>query len=340
MGFDTNQTPTLVVGAGLTGAALAYVLARAGRPAILVSVDRPASQGTALASGVVHGIGPPGEPYSWVRLPQAAHEKSAQRARAGYHLLQDVLLAAPRACGLVRTTHKLRPPMSGDAGWVEKTLNLLVAGGWPVDVEELGNGPELVRRGDALVNPRRLTFEMLRQARVAGLRLCLGTPFRGIVREDPGGLVVRLGGESVLVDRVLWAAGRAFPDGSRLVPVRSRLVLHQLLGPGRVKLESILELGDGDLQFTPDPLRPGCTVLVRIADENPAGGLVWPELPRDWDGLRGPAIRQRLAEAVVSPPDRPIIRSGALVAVAGLSGWPVSALLGACREAAETDSVN
>jgi glycine/D-amino acid oxidase-like deaminating enzyme len=333
------RRPTLVVGTGLTGAALAYVMARSGIRTIVISVDRPASQGTALASGIVHGLGPPGEPYGWARMPASAHAQAAERSRRGYELLREVLFAAPRACGLARIEHSLEPPLSGDADWLERTLGLLVAGGWPVDVRERPGGAVLVRRSDALVDPRRLTFELLRQARAAGSRIMLGTPFRGIVRECDGGLVVHVGTESIEVERVLWAAGRAFPDGARPVPARPRLVLHQLLGPGRSPLTSILEQGDGNLQFTPDALRPGHAVLVRIADENPAGGLVWPELPREWEPLRGPAIRQRLAETVVTPPDRPFTRSGPMVAVAGLSAWPVTALLGTCWEAARAEEV-
>ena len=330
---EAQTRPTLVVGAGLTGAALAFLAARAGEPTYLVSVDRPASQATALARGVVHGVGPPVDPYTWSRLPAEVHASSAARCRNGYDLLRHVLLSARRPAGLTRMVHELRPPVTADGSWLERTVALLRGVRWPVVVEDRSGGPVLVRNPDAVADPRRLTFELLSQARRHGARVRLGVAFRGIQHWAEDHLRVRLSESSIEVSRLLWATGRPIPEAPVTQPARSKLVLHQVLAAGARPLRAILELGEGDLTLFPDPLRAGRVVLVRRAEERPSGGLSWPELPREWEAFRGPALRQRLAEANSAPLDRTFVRLGPLVAMSGLSGWPVSAVLGSCLEA-------
>lgn len=333
--IEHGHRRTLVVGAGMTGATLAYLSARAGAPTALVSVDRPCSQATALASGVVHGLGPPGERRSWTHLSAEAHQVSARRARRGCEVLQDVLLAAPRSVGYVRLPHELHSSFAGDALWIENVGQALAANGWPTRLEERPGGPVLVRAEDATVDPRRLTFELLRQAKALGATVRLGVACRGIQGESPEGLLVRLGDEVACFSRILWAGGRPGPDGAPHTPVRTRLVLRQLLGPGEAALPAILELGDMDLVLSPDPLREGCAVLVRVADENPAGGLAWPEAPPEWGSYRGQALRQRLAEAAVCVAERGYHRAGSIVCFGGLMGWPLTSVLGACMEAVQ-----
>ena len=191
-GEQHGHRRTLVVGAGLTGAALGCIARRAGRSTFVVSADRPASQATALASGAVHGVGPPGERNLWTRLPVAAHEAAAVRARRGFELLQEVLLAAPRRVGYTRLPHELHAAAPADGEWLEQAARILSGAGWPLRVEERDDGVVLVREQDALVNPRRLTFELLHRARALGATVRLGVAYRGVERETPEGLVVRL----------------------------------------------------------------------------------------------------------------------------------------------------
>ncbi len=322
-----------MVGAGLTGAALAYISARSGAQTALVSVDRPSSQATALAAGTVHGLGPPGEVFAWPHLSAEAHEAAALRRRRGYEVLQGIVLASPRSVGLQRLPHEVHFTAGSDAPWLAKGAAVVAAHGWPTRLEERASGPVLVRAEDATVNPRRLTFELLRQARGLGATVRLSAAFRGVRGETPEGLEVQLGDELACFTRVLWAGGRPWPNGAPQAPVRTRLVLRQLLGPGQTRLPAILELGDMELVLSPDPLRDGCSVLVRVAEENPAGGLDWPEPPPEWGQFRGQAIRQRLAEAAVCVTEHGYDRAGSVTCFGGLIGWSLSSILGACLEA-------
>jgi len=88
------------------------------------------------------------------------------------------------------------------------------------------------------------------------------------------------------------------------------------------------------LTMAPDPLRPGCAVLVRMADENPSGGMVWPKPPRVVR-LARPGVRQRLAEAGVCSTELGYCRAGCIVAFGGMAGWPLASILGACLDAFE-----
>jgi hypothetical protein len=142
-----------------------------------------------------------------------------------------------------------------------------------------------------------------------------------------------MGGEMASFDRVFWAAGQSLGRPDWEPPGRARLVLHQQLGRGRELLTTILESGDGNLVFCPDPLRPGHTVLTRIGVESPGGGLSWPAIPPEWETYRGPAVRQRLAEAYFSPTGPPCRTRSGVVRMLGLAGWSVAAVLGACVEA-------
>jgi hypothetical protein len=218
---------------------------------------------------------------------------------------------------------------------MEKAATLLEANGWPTRLEERGGAPVLVRRRDALLSPRRLTFELLRQAKQAGVHVHLGVAYRGVRGETPEGLLVQLGGEVASFGRILWAGGRLGGEGDPAAPARTHLVLHQLLRPGPAPLTTILELGEAELTLAPEPLRPEFSVLVRMADENPAGGLTWPETPPEWTPLRGPAVRQRLAETALCYAERGYQQAGSIVAFGGLVSWPVCSILGACLEAVE-----
>ncbi|MBP7147350.1 MAG: FAD-binding oxidoreductase [Acidobacteria bacterium] len=329
----TSESPrTLIVGAGLTGALLAWICSREGDPPFVCSIDRPASQGTALSAGVVRGLGPPGGPTSWARATPEHLAAFARRARTGYDLLREALLATRRPVGLLRCRHAVRMPPSADPALARRLEIALTAAGYEVHRETGEFGDELVREDDAVLSARRLTFELLRLAAARGTQLELNCAFRGIRQETGAEVVVNLDGRDRGFSRMLWASGRPMRDEAPPTPAHARIVLHQLFEGGREPLREILELGGGEVTLAPAPLRPGQVVLVRTAQES-SGGLTWPEPPPGWEHYHGRAVRQRLAEALDSPPERSFVRAGRIVSVSGLSRWPIAAALGACRDA-------
>jgi glycine/D-amino acid oxidase-like deaminating enzyme len=224
-----------------------------------------------------------------------------------------------------------------DPVWLSHVERLLRDAGYPTRVARTTDGlPALLRERDAVVHPRRLAFELLRLARASGARVRLGTALRRILEADDEGVLVDVDDGPRRVSRLYWAGGRPLPSEAGRPVGRSQVVLHQHFGVGRVPLEAIYEGGNGDITLAPAPLRPGHVVLVRMAKESPAGGFSWPDPPRAWDAHRGMALRQRLAEVHTGSP-LPIGAEGRVVSLAGLSGWPVSAVLGLCQEGAELD---
>ena len=299
----------LVVGAGLAGAALAWLCARAGKPTALVSVDRPASQATAMSAGIVRGAGPPGAAIEWGNVSNEALALAAQRVERGCELLREALLGSGAPVGFARRPHAIVLAEDADPAWLARVERSLVGAGYPTRLTRTTDGrPALVRERDAVVHPRRLAFELLRLARACGASVRLGTALRRIVETDGDGLLVDLDDGPCRVSRLLWAGGRPLPGDPGRPQARTQIVLHQLFDAGREQLETIYEGGEGDLMLSPAPLRPGQVVLVRVAKESSAGGLSWPDPPRAWEVHRGMALRQRLAEVY---PDRRSSRSGA-----------------------------
>lgn len=324
----------LVVGAGLGGAVLAWLSARAGEPTLVLSSDRPASQGTSLSPGFVRGFGPPGTTLRWTQLPPEDHARTAELDRLGFDLLRSALLASGKTVGYHRCGFALRPPAASDALWLHQSLVLLEDAGWPVQLQESADGPLLSRspKHDAVLSPQRLVFELLKQAKGLGAVLKCRTPIESL-EEGPGGagMGVRLGRETIRVGRVFWTEGPFRGEGTE-PSLRHRLVLRQTLAAGSLPLPGILQLGDGGLSFSPDPTDSCQTILTRWAEEAPAGGLAWPELPPEWSVYRGRALRQQLAEAVEYPEEPVSRRSGTLMFLRGISNWPVASVFGICHQ--------
>jgi glycine/D-amino acid oxidase-like deaminating enzyme len=323
----------LVVGAGLAGAALAWLCARAGMRTLLVSVNRPASQATAMSAGVVRGAGPPGPATSWGLASPGDLALAAQRVERGCELLREALLMSHAPVGLERRSHVVVLAEDTDPAWLARVERTLIDSGYPTALARTADGrPALVRERDAVVHPRRLAFELMRLARAHGARVQLGTALRRIVAADGDGVLVDLDDGPCRVNRLFWAGGRPLPGDAARPPARTQIVLHQLFDAGPVPLGMIYEGAEGDLLMVPAPLRPGLVVLVRVAQEHPAGGLSWPDPPPAWDPHRGRALRQRLAEVHSGPPDVLPAGRSPVVSLSGLSGWPVSAVLGLCQE--------
>jgi glycine/D-amino acid oxidase-like deaminating enzyme len=325
----------LVVGAGLTGASLAWLSAERGDTVTLISSDRPASHDTALAPGLVRGVGLEGGFASWQELSEDDAKRAIRRDRRGYELLRELVLASRRPTGFVRCPHLLLASPRATEEEAQRAASRLCELGFPVQPREHGGSPALCREDDALIHPRRLTFEMLRRARSLGADIRLGTVCRDLRPGQPGRAVQAVTSRGELdVDHALWAAGphvagRSAPTGEQV-----RIVLQQTLAPGRAPLEWILEGPRGDILLAPHPSRRGLTILSRVAEENVAGGLEWPEPPPAWDVYRGPAVRQRLSEVVSAAPGTGLTDlSGPVRPLVGLSGWPIAALVGACADA-------
>jgi glycine/D-amino acid oxidase-like deaminating enzyme len=321
-----------VVGAGLTGASLAWLAARRGDAVVVVSSDRPASQATALAPGLVHGFGLPGGLESWADLSDQDGLRAARRDRRGYDLLRDVLLTSRRPTGFFRCPHLVVADATVPEARIDRAVRRLADLGFPVKRRERAGAAALARDDDALVHPRRLTFELLQRARAAGASVHLGVACLGLNRRGETSVCASTNAGELEVDRVYWAAGRVVPGEPLPSELVVRIVLHQTLAPGREPLEEMLECADGAALLAPHPSRRGCTVLARVAEETVAGGLQWPEPPPAWDVYRGPAIRQLLSEAVTGPPSANVTSSGPVRSMVGFSGWPVATLLGACAE--------
>jgi glycine/D-amino acid oxidase-like deaminating enzyme len=290
-----------------------------------------------MSAGVVFGAGPPGAALQWGDVSLAEIQLAAQRAERGWELLSEALLRSGAPVGFARRPHVIALAEDTDPAWLSRVERLLRDAGYPTRVARTADGlPALVRERDAVVHPRRLAFELLRLARTSGARVYLGTALRRILEADAEGVLVDLDDGPRRVARVYWAGGRPLPSEAGRPVGRTQIVLHQIFDAGREPLETIYEGGEGDITLAPAPLRPGHVVLVRVAKENPAGGLSWPDPPRTWEVHRGMALRQRLAE-VHAGPALPIGAEGRVVSLAGLSGWPVSAVLGLCQEGAELD---
>ena len=332
-GYHESRRRVLVVGAGLTGASLAWLAAARGHEVLVVSSDRPASQATALAPGLVHGFGLPGGLAAWTALSDEDGLLAARRDRHGYDLLRQVILASHRPTGFFRCAHLVVADSGLEEERVDRAAARLEELGFPVQRREHAGSAALVREDDALVHPRRLTFELLYRARAAGARIRLGVACLELARGAAGEVSAATTVGDLEADQVYWAAGRLVPGEPQSSELTVRIVLHQTLAPGREPLEEMLECADGAALLAPHPSRRGHTVLARVAEETVAGGLHWPEPPPAWDVYRGPAIRQLLSEAVTGPPGLHLGTPGPVQSMVGFSGWPVATVLGACAEA-------
>ncbi len=320
----------LIVGAGLTGAAVAWLASRRGVPTTIVSLDRPGSQGTALSSGIVHGLGPAGGFQSWAHSTPDDLARAAHRASLGFELLRSALLEAPRACGYVPMAHHAVLPASIDTAQVNPVVAALCTAGFPVRTSADSGACQIVRDRDAVVSLRRLSFELLRGARRRGATLRLGARISST--GTGSALSFSLDGQRIEASRVIWAAGRPLSVGTLGDETGERLVLHQRFAAGAVPLERVLAFGNAEVVLSPEPDPSSGVALIRTAEEAFGGGLTWPEPPAEWWSHCGVALRQRLAEALFSSVDVPVTTTGHVTSITGLGGWPLTQVLGLCAE--------
>lgn len=330
--ISERGSSVLIVGAGLTGACLAWLAAKAGRQVSLVSVDRPASQTTALAPGVVHGLGPPGSLADWFHASDDELERAAATSRRGFELLQELLLGTGRPTDYRVHRHRLTPTTDIDPRALGDLVERMVRSGFSLRVEEEGARIHLLRDRDALISLRGLTFALLYRARDLGASLRLGITYRGFRREGGRGFVVGIGDQDEIYDRVYWAGGCTMPTEFRGAVFRSRTVLHQVFGTGRRKAAEILEAEGGDIFLVPGTRESDAITLVRTAEESAERVLSWPEIPAGWRDLLGGVRRQSLSQTQLALPATRVSDSDLFIPMPGFSGWPVVALLGTCAD--------
>jgi glycine/D-amino acid oxidase-like deaminating enzyme len=338
MGSMTQAMPenvrrVLVVGAGLTGAALAWLAARRGLEVELVSVGRPTSEATALAPGVVHGFGLAGEPGVWTRMTAPELRHAAERLSTGTRLVREAIFRVRRPVGYTRIPHVRIADHAASSALLEAARDVLVGLGLPVRLTREHDDAALVREHDAMVNRRRMTMELLRLARDGGARLRLHESVRRVRRRGDGIVEAERTDGSALYDRVFWAGMFPYKEDPAQSAYRNRAILHQLCEPGPRPLERILETATGDVMMAPESKGSRRVVVVRIADEAPGEGLLhWPELPGSFEELRGEVLRQRLTTGVSCPARRSFRGDAPFVSMTGLTSWSVTSLLGACQE--------
>ncbi len=335
MGSRRHAPRALVVGAGLTGAALAWVASRSGYAVDVVSAERPASQATALAPGIVHGLGPPGGVPYWAGLSDEQLAAEADRAQRGYEILREVLLAARAPCGYRRVAHRmLLPPGFGERA--REVAERLCRAGFAVEIELRAPVAALCGRREALVSPRRLVYELLAQARARGARVRCGVVARGEPSSDGAPVEVRIDEQRESYDMVFWATGGPPPGASARPGAGWQMVLRQAFAAGSKALDRVMVAEDGDLLLVPDAGERDRVILLRRGSESRDAGLCWPQPPEEWGVWLGPVIHQRLAEAWAVPSEPSAPAAGPEVALTGLDGWPICAVLGAAGRLVES----
>jgi len=169
-------TDCIVVGAGITGAAVAAHLARNGVSTLVLEAgDQPAYGATGSSGGLVRAYDP--DPaiaeLALASLVRYADPSEWASATAPLHKVGAVTLAAPEHVGAF-----------------ESAAAALRAAGWPAEVvtgvnEVLGvvtNGAvALVEHGAGWVDPVRVTGDLLDQATAAGADVRFGTRVTGVV---------------------------------------------------------------------------------------------------------------------------------------------------------------
>lgn len=214
------QPHILILGAGITGAALAYRLAARGASVTVVDAGLPAQAAT-------------GRSFGWVNASFYLNE-------AHFHLRHAALAAHLR----LRSELSL-PPVTQGCLWAEEEgeafdravadltrlgypLRLLDRAAIRAAVPALADPPEaaLFFPAETATDPAALTHALLAAASARGARLCLGCPARALL--DQAGRIIGIRTEAgpVLADHVVLATGVATP--TLLHPLGLRLpMLHR-----------------------------------------------------------------------------------------------------------------
>ncbi|GAB4222097.1 MAG: hypothetical protein Kow0062_17930 [Acidobacteriota bacterium] len=321
----------LVVGVGLTGAALAWLAARAGHEVVVTAATGGRHPELASGPAVLRGTILPEPLFADVPLRPAGAsvDALADTAGRGERRVIEALMAASRSCGVRPLAFERRFAGRGAeerAGDVER---LLRACGSAPHVERTADGDMRVVSDDLLVDTRRLAFELLRLARRAGARW-LTRDRIGAVREDAasGGATIEIEGRPEAFDRIAWTCGR--PD--RRAPFADafprRPIVARTFRPGRDELDRALRFDDTWL--TPLPESTGMHgVQVLEPGRPPEGGRARPfSLLAAMSRFLGDLQRQRLVDAIDAAPPLLAEPAGSALVLAAPETWPLATLFG------------
>ncbi|MFJ3905048.1 NAD(P)/FAD-dependent oxidoreductase [Streptomyces sp. NPDC090025] len=221
----------VVVGAGITGAAVAHHLARAGASVVVLDrAERPGAGATGRSGGMVRGYDP--DPaVAELAVPSLAVFKAAGNWAAGRSPLRvtgAVTVAEPAAeAGLRAAAERLNA--------AHGTTAHVVAGPAEAAGVGLAGGIALVEPEAGWVAPTEVTEDWLTQARGDGALVRLGTAVRAVHERGGRPVVVTDAGEirAGAVVSAVGAWGAAPVPGLRSsAPVRSRSIQVTVVGRG------------------------------------------------------------------------------------------------------------
>ncbi len=324
----------LIVGVGLTGAALAWLAARAGHDVLMAPSGRSGRPGFPAGGAVVRGTVFP-EPLSSHSLPEGPSSGAALAAmmRRGEQVLFEALMAGGRSCGLrsIRSErHFAGPDAEVRAGALAALLR--ETGADPI-LETNGNAVVVRREDDLLLSTRRLTFELLRLARRAGARWLGREPF-GEIRVRGDAAEVEIGGCAESFDRAFWTCGRPDDRAPFAAVLPRRALLVQTLSPGPKTLSAVLRF-DAFLLLPGTHGQPAVRT-IQPGEPPPPGAPAPRRLTEALTKFAGSVIRQDLVDEFVAPPPFHVGAPGPALTVVPSVTWPLATLFGCLERHVET----
>ena len=317
----------LVIGAGLAGAAVAWAATRVSYAVTLVSPVRPASEADSHAPGIVFGLGPPGSMLDWIDMSGQTMASHVRLREVGRSALVEALLSAERESDLEYVEHRIDWHGEATTDLCDRDVDGLAARLAQTGYRVQRAGRSLIGE-DAMVSSRKLTLELLRQARGRRADLRLGSEVKGSRSVSVDMVAAEIDGEEELFEKIYWAGSRPI-GGSAAEP---RVVLHQRNGAGERPLPGIVQSADGEIVLFPARGRRASTALRRVGRTSVGGRIAWRELPGEWRAWVGPTQHQLLSESLARPASVVPDSDDRVTCVAGLSSWPVASVLGASVE--------
>ena len=314
------------MGAGLTGATLAWLAARAGHEVLLAPAGRGACPAMRAGAAVVRGVGLP-EPLSGGELPvgSAPIDRIADLARRGESLVLEALMRARRSCRARRVPSRRRYEGPDAGSRAETALLALREIGVEARVETDAHGVVVSREDDLLVATRRLTFELLRLARRAGALWAGRGALEAIAGEDPRPSA-RIDGRCERFDRIVWTCGRPDERAPFAGVLARRGLLVRTLRAGEKPLDAVLRFDE--LLLLPCPFDPRRVRTIESGESSPPDRIRSPAFTGALSAYVGAPIRQHLedqfeaAPAIVADPPGPVLTFAAPPA------WPLATLFG------------
>jgi len=196
---------TVIVGAGIVGASIAYHLARRGAPVTVID-------GADIAGGAT------ARSFAWINSWSSA---SKAYARLRHHSLQDYHRLQHDLDGALPLTWSGALIWKDDTADTERRVLEQASAGYDVALIDadriqqvepnLSTPPDLaaLATGEGAIEPIEATRVLIRAAEAEGADVRLGTAVDGLVLDAASVTGVAVGGEIVPADRVVIAAGTA-----------------------------------------------------------------------------------------------------------------------------------